>query len=104
MKHTPHNNLLNIYRKEFAMKTYLILFVLAVFFLSSCSTQKESDIAYDDVYYSTKKENIQPSKKDNKKEAAYTAGEVSTSSEYTQSPTPASDEFDYGYENTYYHH
>ncbi len=101
MKHTAHNNTLNIYRKEYTMKTYLILFVLAIFILSSCSTQKEADIAYDDVYYSTKPENNNISKKDKKKEAAYTAGEVSTSHEYISAQGTSSDDFDYGDENTY---
>ena len=82
------------------MKTYLILFVLAIFFLGSCSTSKESDIAYDDVYYSTKQENIKTSRKDKKKEAAYTAAEVSTSEEYSGGSGTSAD-FDYGNENTY---
>ena len=84
------------------MKTYLILIVMAVFLLGSCSAQKESNIAYDDVYYSTKKENKKTSKKQsNKKEAAYTASEVSSSDAYPSNTGVQSDDFDYGYENTY---
>jgi hypothetical protein len=83
------------------MKTYLSLLVLAVFFLASCSSQKDASIAYDDVYYSTKQENNKTSRKDNKEEAIYTASEVYTSSEYIDTRTSSSDDYNYGEENTY---
>ncbi|MCK4570018.1 MAG: hypothetical protein KAT76_06995, partial [Bacteroidales bacterium] len=83
------------------MKTYLSLIVIAVFFLAACSSQKDANLAYDDVYYSTKPENTQISSKGKNSEAAYTASEVYTTSEYIETRSVASDDYDYGNENTY---
>ncbi|MCK5078451.1 MAG: hypothetical protein KAR09_00825, partial [Bacteroidales bacterium] len=83
------------------MKTYLSLIVIAVFILSACSSQKEASTAYDDVYYSTKQDGSINTAKVKDAEAAYTASEVYTSSEYIETRSTTSDDYDYGNENTY---